>query len=134
MQPFRQLGTDILPQFQEFLDPQAQADFAQNNPLLSTLADDVQTRLFANRAARGKLGSGGTAAALQSALVPLGLQQVQQRHQNLLGATQLGQNAAALTGTTSANIIQGIGNVQAGGLIGASNARQQGIQNLFQLP
>lgn len=46
------------------------------NPLLDpsfkALADEASNRVFANQAARGKLGSGGTAAALQERLVGLG--------------------------------------------------------------
>ena len=57
------------------------------NPLLRAMQDDVQRRLFANQAARGKLGSGGTAEALQQSLIPMALNF---REREIGGLTQLG--------------------------------------------
>jgi len=45
-----------------------------NSPIFKTLSDDVQRRLFANQAAKGKLGSGETGVRLGERLLPLGLQ------------------------------------------------------------
>ena len=53
-------------------DPEAQRDFIFNNPFYGAMADEAQRRLLANRAARGKVGSGGTAEALQQSLVRMG--------------------------------------------------------------
>lgn len=43
-----------------------------SDPTFQALANEAQRRVFSNQAARGKLGSGGTAEALQERLVALG--------------------------------------------------------------
>ena len=124
LSPYREAGASALPQLLDMLKPENQANFLQNNPLLSTLANDTQARLFANQAARGKLGSGGTAVDLQNALIPLGLQAQQQQYNQLYNVANLGQASAAQTGVSGAGILQGIGNAQAAGTVGAANANR----------
>lgn len=116
-------------------DPENQAAFIENNPFFDTLANQAQDRLFSNQAARGKLGSGDTASALQQQIVGLGNDllarersalaqsagtQMQnlaagaglssdldaRRFNQLLDVVGLGQNAAVLQG----NAIQSTGN------------------------
>lgn len=55
-----------------------------SDPAFKSLADEASRRVFANQAARGKLGSGGTAEALQERLVGLGEQVRGQRLQEQL--------------------------------------------------
>lgn len=90
MDPTQALGPEIL-----------------QNPLLRALQDDVTRRLTANQAARGKLGSGGTAEALQQRLVPqaiqFGLQLNELQRQDIsdrarLGGAQVGLQEAAMAG------------------------------------
>lgn len=154
--------------------PQGQADFINNNPFFDSLAQNAQNRIFNNQAARGKLGSGETAAGLRNQLVSMGsdllsreignLQGVsglnsdinnqgitnlfnlfgtrqglrQNNIANLLNLVSLGQNAASNQGNTLnslgvnvGNTLTDIGNAQAAGMVGASNARLQGQQNFF---
>ncbi len=111
-------------QYMDFLNPQAQADFARNNPLLRFMADEAQNRVFSSQAARGKLGSTATATALQDALVAQGMEAVRQRQASLFGAASLGMTpqanlASAITGQGAnlANIATGRGQVQSASLM-----------------
>lgn len=106
-------------------DPQAQADYIRSNPFYQTLADDTEQRLLANQAAKGKVGSGGTAAELQNQLLQLGnslLNQNITQRQNLVNT---GYNAA----NTSADLSTQAGNANAAGTIGAYNAQTGAINN-----
>ncbi len=156
LQPYADAGKTALPTLQSNLaslntlvnDPNAQNDFIQNNPFFNSLAAKAKNDLFANQAARGKVGSGGTAEALQNSLVLLGSDLlnrdiaqktgVNTQYQNLVDN---GQNAATnqagytqntarsdvgtITGTGQnvGNIQQGIGNVRASGAIAEGDAR-----------
>jgi hypothetical protein len=121
------------------------------NPLLRAIQDDVTNRLFANRAARGKLGSGGTALALQDALAPTALNlgltqqtrqlgQQQQNIDNLFRLFGMGANVAAGQGSAGIGASSGIGNAllaggtaQAGGALGQGQAISQGLGGLSQI-
>ena len=104
LQPFVNAGTEGLSDLSSLVnDPNAQAEYITNNPFYQSLADDAQNRIFANQAARGKLGSGETAEALQTSLVLLGqdiLNQGIQQRQNL---ATLGSNAASGQATSIQN-------------------------------
>ena len=137
LQPFRDMGTQATPVLSSLVnDPQAQLNFIQNNPFYQSLAKDTQDRLFANQAARGKIGSGGTASALQNSLMLLGndlLNQKITQNQNLVAT---GANAAAQTGTATQNSAQNIGgyltdrgDALASGKMGAYNAQTGAINN-----
>lgn len=150
LQPFAQAGAQGIDQLNQLVtNPQAQAEYITNNPFYQSLAQDAQQRLFANQAARGKLGSGGTAEALQNSLVLLGQDLLNQSIGQRQNLATLGANAAAgqATGTqnTASNIIasqggagltiadlltQG-GNAAASGIIGSANAGTQGLNNLI---
>ena len=67
------------------------------NPLLQALQEDVTKRLMANQAAKGKLGSGGTAESLQRALVPQAIQFGLQLDELQRGATQNRANLGLAT-------------------------------------
>lgn len=124
-------------------DPSAQLDYVQNSPFFSALANDAQNRLLNVQAARGKLGTGDTPAALQNQLLLMGTDLVQQaiaNRQQSLGnyqqglqnrfgaaglrqnaitnrqsAVSLGQNAAAMTGTATQNAGNSITDLLTGG-------------------
>lgn len=70
------------------------------NPLLRAMQEDVTRRLMANQAARGKLGSGGTAESLQNALVPqainFGLQLNELQRQDIADRSRLGASQVAM--------------------------------------
>jgi hypothetical protein len=138
LQPFREAGAAQLDPLTSLIsDPQAQLDFIRNNPFFDALADKAQKRIFSNQAARGKVGSGGTAEALQNSLLLLGQDLLDRNVGQRMGLATMGQNAAAgqasvaqNTGANISNIVTDQGNARAAGEVGAANARAQGINNL----
>lgn len=86
VQPFQ----GMMQQLVDFSNPQAQADYAMNNPLLRFMADEAQRRVFGSQAASGKLGSTATATSLQNALVGQGMDAVRNRQAELFGLAQMG--------------------------------------------
>jgi hypothetical protein len=64
--PYRDAGEQAMnPLVALATDPQAQADYVHTNPFYRAQMQQAQDALFANQAARGMLGSGATASALQ---------------------------------------------------------------------
>ncbi len=141
LQPFREAGQSQLSPLTSLIsDPKAQLDFIQGNPFFKVLADDAQNRLFSNQAAKGKVGSGGTAKALQNSLLLLGQDLLNQNINQRQNLVNVGGNAAAgqasatqQSGNALSDLITGQGNVRAAGQIGAANARSEGIGNLFKV-
>lgn len=149
LQPFVDAGSQGLGDLNNLVtNPQAQADYVMQSPFYQSLAQDAQNRLFANQAARGKLGSGETAQALQNSLVLLGTDLLNQSIGQRQNLAAIGANAAAGQGTAIqntgsqvaaaqgaagsniANLLTQIGNAQASGTVGAANAGTQGFNNL----
>jgi len=121
--PYNELGANAAAQIKQIQsDPGA---YVQNNPFYASLADDAQRRLLANQAAKGKVGSGGTASALQDQLLQIGNGLVQQQVGTLQNQVNTGQNSANAT----SNLQTDKGAVQASGVMGANNALQTGYQN-----
>ena len=135
--PYRDAGTEALGGLTSLVnDPNAQAEYIRSNPMYATLADDAQQRLLANAAARGKVGSGGTADDLQTNLLILGQQLLNQNIDQRQNVASLGQNAAAGTGSATLNTANNIGNLitdqgnaAASGQIGGANATTNAINN-----
>ncbi len=145
LQPFRQAGEAQLPGLAKDVsslsdltgDPNKQKSFIENNPFFKLLADDAQSRLFANQAAKGKVGSGETAKALQNSLLLLGQDLLNQdvNRKNIalnqrFNLTTLGENAAARQGTATQSTAANISNLAteganatASGIVGAHNAK-----------
>lgn len=141
LQPFRQTGQEALSGLSGLVtDPSQQLSFIQDNPFFEALAGRATETLLANQAAKGKLGSGGTAEALQNSLLLLGTDLLSQnigQRQNLanlgLGAATGQAGVTQQTGQNIANLTTQKGNVQAAGIIGARNAINQGRQQSLQL-
>lgn len=139
--PFRQVGEEVLSGLSGLItDPSQQLSFIQDNPFFQALTDESTNRLFANQAARGKVGSGGTAEALQNSLLLLGTDLLNQnigQRQNLanLGLSAAGGQANITQGAAAniSNLITGRGNVEAAGIVGARNAINQGRGDLINL-
>ena len=132
------------PEFQGFnLDPSR----VTNNPLFQALQQEQTQNLIGRNVGQGLGGSGGVrdAIARNTLLLgaqfqdrdinqqQLGFQNQNQEFQNQLQAnqarfgqifdrTRLGANAASQLATSGQGILQGIGNSQAAGIIGAGNA------------
>lgn len=139
-QPFIDIGTEAAPQFQNFLaDPSAGLE--DISPIVSFLRDQGFEQIQESAAARGRLGAGGTLQDLAQFNLDLTANIVpqlrQQRFNELFNAVSLGQSAAAGQGQaalqTGANIATSLGNIgqsQAAGIQGQSQAITGGIQNL----
>lgn len=122
-QPYSQLGADAVNQIQTIQkDP---AGYIKNNPMYATLAQDAERRLLANEAAKGKVGSGGTAAALQDQLLQIGNGLVNQEIGRLSTQAGIGQGSAR----TNSALLTEQGDVRAAGTIGANQAYQNGYTN-----
>lgn len=139
LKPFREAGAAGLNPLQKLiLDPEEQKKYVAENPFFTSLTDKAKSDLFANNAARGKVGSGGTAAALQDRLLAIGTDLVDKgitQRQNLVS---VGANAAAgqgnatqSTGNSVSNLLTQQGNATASGIVGAANARTAASQNLI---
>lgn len=141
LQPFREAGESALPGLQELVnDPNAQLAFIQDNPFFDALTNQASDTLFANQAARGKTGSGGTAEELQNSLLRLGTDLVNQSIGQRQNLASIGSNAAAgqatltqNTGNAVGNLLTQQGNAQAAGIIGARNAINEGRSQLLNL-
>lgn len=109
--------------------PEEQLKYVQNNPFFEAMAKKSTDTLLANQAARGKLGSGGTAEALQNSLLLLGNDLLNQNIGQRQNIANMGAAAAAQTANATQNNANSIsdlytqkGNAQAAGIMGASNA------------
>lgn len=134
--PFREAGAGAIPLLTGAIDDPSSR--VLQNPFFQALASDQEQRLLASQAARGKVGAGETGDQLTRNLLLLGNQFAQQDVGNLFNLATLGANAAAQTGTATqqtsgqvGNLLTGIGNAQAAGLVGAANSQQQALTNIF---
>lgn len=125
--PYTKLGKNAVNRIGEIqADPAA---YIKGNELYNSLAADAERRLTASQAAKGKVGSGGTADALQERLLNLGTNLVNTDIGNLQQQAGIGANSASQVATTAANGQAGIGAAQAAGTIGANNALTSTYQN-----
>jgi len=121
-------------------NPEAQKNFVMQNPFFDALAKKSSDTLLANQAAKGKVGSGGTAEALQNSLLLLGSDLLNQnitQRQNIanMGAAAAAQTATATQGNANSisELYQSKGNSQAAGIMGANNAWNTAIGG-FNMP
>jgi len=132
LQPFTDAGLGSLGAIQNLLTPEGQNDFITKNPFFDALADDAQRRLFNNSSARGKVGSGNTAEALQNSMTLLGNDLVGTeigRHEGILNiGSNAATNQASITGSGALNLaeLEAMGGeTQAAGILGLENTRRQ---------
>lgn len=153
LEPFRKTGLQSLGRGSRELDrisklvnsPRLQRDFIERNPFFDSLAGRARDDLFSNEAARGKVGSGGTAEALQNSMVLLGNDLLSQNINHRFGIADrrfdvagMGANAAmgranitTRTGETISDLRTQGGNAIAAGQVGAANARGAGVSNVI---
>lgn len=138
---FKESGERQLPGIESLIgDPEAQKKFVTENPFFTALADEAQRRIFQNQAAKGKVGSGGTAEALQNSILLLGEgligRNVAQRQRLVdTGAQAAGRSAeiARGTGRDIAELSLQRGNVEAAGTVGATEAITGGARDIVDL-
>jgi hypothetical protein len=138
-QPYADVGKSNIAGLDSLInDPNAQLKYIQDNPFFKSLTDQATQTLFNNQAAKGKLGSGETAEALQNSLLLLGNDLIQQQIRNKKNLVDLGFNAATGqsnadigVGSNIANIQTDQGNSIAASKIAGSNAILEGRQGLM---
>jgi len=135
--PYVNAGNTALGQQANLVEsPAAQLSYIQNNPMFNSLANQATNTLEANQAAEGKVGSGGTAKALQDQLLQLGTGLVNNQVSNLNQISQIGGNAAAntgsgvlITGNAIASGQQAAGTNLGAGVVGGANAATANYTN-----
>lgn len=136
--PYRQAGNRAINSVSDLINnPEAQKNYVLNNPFYNALAGQAQDRIFNNAAAKGKLGSGGTAEALQNSLLLLGDNLLNQHITQNMNLANTGESAAAQTATAGQQVANNITDLttsgaqaRAAGTIGAANARTGALQNI----
>lgn len=129
LQPFVDLGTLGTEQAGFLLDPQAQFDFLQNNPLFQLGLDNLNRQTAASAAASGRTGATDTSNLIFNNALLSASPLIQQQKGSIADLINLGFGATSNQG----NLLTGVGAAEAGGIVGAANARQQGIGNVLGL-
>ena len=137
LQPYNAAGQGAIPGLQSGLaglsdlvtNPQAQKDYITKNPFFGAMADRAKTDLFANNAARGKVGSGGTAEALQNSLLLLGSDLINQNVTQRGNVNTQYQNLVN-TGLNAAGGQANLSNAGAGRDVGTITGAGANISNI----
>lgn len=135
LSPFGAVGQQGLQQAGFLTDPQQQFDFLQNNPLFQLALQNANQQTQFGAASRSRLSAGDTLQQLSNNVLLSAQPLIGAQSQNIAGLLDFGRGLATTqanveigTGSNVANLLSDIGAVQAGGVVGAANARQQGAQ------
>ena len=138
LQPFRNFGESQIQPLNSLLSNPS--GYLENNPLYDAINSNSRREVFANRAARGKLGSGGTARELQNRFLANGESLINNQYNRLLGGVSSGQNAAAgqanVAQNTGVNVGETLlqkGNSLAAAKVGRANAFNTGVNDFLKL-
>ena len=124
LSPYRQAGEQALPALTDFtMDPNAQHDFLQNNPMFQASMNVSDRATAANLARHGRIGTGDQSLQLQEIYLMNAAPLIQQREQSLLNLAQIGGNAAAQTGSAGMNAA----NISGDLITGGANATAAGV-------
>jgi len=135
LESFATAGQDTIGGLVELItNPEAQRNFIIDNPFFDALKDEATRTLLNNQAARGKVGSGETAEALQESFILLGADLLNQnigQRQNLITGIGLpaSQGISGLEERETVNVANlqvGIGESAAAGEVGAARAITEG--------
>jgi len=143
LDPFQAIGQQGLDQAGLLTDPQAQFEALQSNPLFQAaqaqnqaVTGQAQDDLFKFAASRGRLSAGDTIQQTQrlgeqsaNNLLLSASPLIQQQKQSIGDLLNFGQNTALAQG----NLLTQQGNVLAGGIIGAENAKAAGLNNILNV-
>ncbi len=140
-QPFTDVGkTDLQGLGDLITDPERQRDFITQNPFFDALAGRATSTLLANQAAAGKVGSGGTAEALQNSLLLLGTDLLNQNINQRFDLANLGlRSASGQAGVTTslaspiAQTFVGQGQAKAAGTRALTESAVGGIGDLTEI-
>lgn len=92
----------------------AQRAAVLDSPFYGALAEDATNRLYSNQAARGKLGSGETAKALQTNLLTLGSDLLDREINRRLSVGAVGERAAGALSGAASNLGAGTASIETG--------------------
>jgi hypothetical protein len=138
--PFAEVGQQGLDLAGFLGDPNAQAQFAQNNPLFQLGLDNLNTQTNKSAAARGRLTAGDTLMQLQNNATLAAQPLIDRQRQDILNLLNIGQNTAGqqvgVEQTASqqiSDLITGGGSTQAAGTIAGENAASARRGNIFDI-
>lgn len=129
LQPWRDLGQSKIAPLNNLLTGQGQLDYINNNPFFKSMMNQSKNALFANQAARGKLGSGATDSALQDQFMGAGNALVSDQYNRLYNLVGMGNNAAAQQGSAAMNTAQNTGQL----MLQKGNVQAQNAMNFGNL-
>ena len=129
LDPFKGIGQQGLDQASFLTDPNAQFDFLQNNPLFQLALDNANQNTLGMAAAQGRLSSGDTLQQLSNNTLLAASPLIGQQKQSIGDLLNFGLGVANNQG----NLRTGQAAAQAGGIVGAANARGARAQNLLNL-
>lgn len=129
LDPYQQIGEQGLNKASFLTDPVEQYDFLQSNPLFQSSLDNANRQTQQVAAARGRLSAGDTMEQLSKNVMLSASPLIGQQKQSVGELLNFGQSTALNQG----NLLTGQAAVQAGGLIGAENARSSGATNLLNM-
>ena len=105
LSPYRDAGATAVPMLQNFAtDPNAQLNYLQSNPLFQASLDVADRETAGRLAAQGRVGTGDQSMQLQQNYLLAGMPLLQAQEQRLTNMAQMGQNAAAQTGTAGLQV------------------------------
>jgi hypothetical protein len=129
LDPFKTIGESGLSQAGFLTDPQAQFDFLQSNPLFQLGLDNLNLQTNKQALASGRVGTGDTSQQIINNALLAASPLIQGQKQSIGDLLNFGLTTAGSQG----NLLTGAAAAEAGGIVGASNARQQGISNLLNI-
>ena len=129
LNPFQQLGQSGLDQAGFLTDPNAQFQFLQNNPLFQMGLNNLNTQTQKNAAATGRLSATDTQQQFMNNSLLAASPLIQGQQNQISNLLNMGLGVAGNQG----NLLTGQAAAQAGGIVGAANARQAGTQNALGL-
>jgi len=129
--PYRQLGQQNIQGLQSLIDNPM--GYLQNNPMFDAALNSANVQSGNQAALSGKFNSGGMVNSLFQNYLATGDNLINSQYNRLLSPIQMGQASAANQAAMSSGAITGGANAQAAGLMGAANARSQGVGNMIGL-
>jgi hypothetical protein len=124
LDPFQAIGQQGLDQSGFLTDPTAQFDFLQNNPLFQLGLDNANQQTQKSAASRGRLSAGDTLQQLSNNALLVAQPLIAGQKQSIGDLINTGVGVAGSQG----NLRTGQGAAEAGGIVGARNALNQGVQ------
>jgi hypothetical protein len=129
LDPFKQIGEQGLDQANFLTDPNAQFEFLQNNPLFKMALDNANQSTLGFAASKGRLTAGDTQTRLNNNTLLAAQPLIGDQKQSIGDLLNFGMSTA----TNQGNLRTGQAAAQAGGIVGAANARGSRAQNLFDI-